>query len=178
MEPRPRSTRPTRVNRRLLLPVAVALLPALLPGLAGCASSRPSGPPFEASRDPAASSDLRTATAVARALVAREGAHLTSAGFTTGTGTVTDSNTGHRCESGRLLHVRLVGDFPHIVTTGPVAPRDPEPVPDLSPTGVHAVLVTADAATGEVCRIGVSTDHVGQAAGTTVIGLDELDERN
>ena len=32
---------------------------------------------------------------------------------------------------------------------------------------MHAVLLTADAATGKVCRIGVSTDDLGQAAGAT-----------
>lgn len=68
-------------------------------------------------------------------------------------GTRSQSNTGHQCLSGRLLQIKLVGDFPKIVTTGnPIDPRDPGPPPDFT---VHAVVVTADPETKQVCLIGV-----------------------
>jgi hypothetical protein len=73
-------------------------------------------------------------------------------------GTRSQSNTGHECLSGRLLQIELVGDFPHIVTTGePVDPRDPGPPPDFT---VHAVVVTADPETKQVCLIGVQVGEI------------------
>lgn len=103
--------------------------------------------------------------AFARDLVRQEirqdGAVLTSATVTAGYGQVTDSNIGHPCLSGRLLHIKLIGDFPHIVTTGhPVQPG--APIPDFA---VRAVDLTADAKTGRRCLVRVQTGNVAPAPG-------------
>lgn len=103
--------------------------------------------------------------AFARDLVRQEirqdGAVLTSATVTAGYGQVTDSNIGHPCLSGRLLHIRLIGDFLHVVTTGhPVQPG--APIPDFA---VRAVDLTADAKTGRLCLVRVQTGNVAPAPG-------------
>lgn len=69
-------------------------------------------------------------------------------------GTRRQSNTGSYCSSGRLLRIKLVGEFPRIVTTGPLgAPQDAD-------STVHAVVLTADAETEQVCLIGVQVGEV------------------
>lgn len=70
-------------------------------------------------------------------------------------GTRPQSNTGHACLSRRLLTVTLVGTFPEIVTTGP-SPGDPI----NGDYTVHAVVLTADPQTEEVCEIGVRVGNV------------------
>jgi hypothetical protein len=75
------------------------------------------------------------AVAVARQEVDKLGLPITSATATVGEGTVADSNTGHPCTSGTLLHIKLTGDFPTIVHGGiPGQPYEP----------TSAVLITAD----------------------------------
>lgn len=102
--------------------------------------------------------ELAKAAAVARQKVASEDATITSATVTVRRGTVTDSNTGTSCTSGRLLNIKLIGSFPHIGTTGhPVSPG--EPSPDFT---VGAVLITADARSGKACLIGVQTREHGE----------------
>lgn len=95
-------------------------------------------------------------------------ATIDSASFTVSEGTVTESNTGHVCDSGRLLRVRLIGDFPHIVTTGPL----PDETTTAKDTTVSAVLLTADYQTGKVCLVGVGTGEVAPETGATVLALD------
>lgn len=80
-------------------------------------------------------------------LVGCDSSGSTITSLTVGKGKVAQSNTGHPCTSGRLLHVQLVGSFPHIVTTGGVG----------GDSTVRTVLITADAGSGEVCEIGVRT---------------------
>jgi hypothetical protein len=59
-------------------------------------------------------------------------------------GTITASNTGHRCTSGNLLHLTLLGEF-NIVTAA------------VSGQPVHEVDITADPVTGAECFISVRT---------------------
>lgn len=81
-----------------------------------------------------------------------------------GPGTVTDSNTGHTCESGTIISVRLVGDF-DTVTAGPSV-RPGESAVD---TKVREVDLSVDAATGDTCLIGVRTEPSPSEAGGTVL---------
>lgn len=134
--------------------------------LSGCGSSlQHNSGPVGASGSPAPTQNNKGALtdreyAFARDLVRREIRRnddvLTSATVTASYGTVTDSNVGYPCMSGRLLHIKLIGDFPHTVTTGhAVKPGDP--MPDFT---VHAVDLTADAKTGRVCLVSVQTGKV------------------
>lgn len=108
------------------------------------------------------------ASDLVRSEIRREGAVLTSATVTVGYGRVIDSNLGYSCTSGRLLHIKLIGDFPHIATTGhPVKPGDP--IPDFT---VRAVVLTADAETGRACLMGVQTGEVAPAPGAISLPVD------
>lgn len=103
-------------------------------------------------------SELAKAVALARHEVHSQQATISSATVTVGSGKVLDANTGHPCTSGRLLNIKLIGSFPHTVTTGnPVRPG--EGTPDFT---VRAVLLTADARSGVACLIGVQTGERGQ----------------
>lgn len=96
-----------------------------------------------------------------RSEVRQEGAVLTSATVSVGYGKVFDSNVGYPCTSGQLLHIKLIGNFPHTVTTGhPVKPGAP-----VSDVTVHAVNLTADAKTGRLCLIGVQTGKLAPESG-------------
>ncbi len=88
--------------------------------------------------------------------ILREDAVLTSATAIAIYGEVTDSNVGYACTSGRLLYIKLIGDFPHITTTG-LAVKPGDPSTDLT---VHAIVITADGETGRACQIGVQTGNV------------------
>jgi hypothetical protein len=71
---------------------------------------------------------------------------------------VNDSNTGHPCTSGRELEIKLVGKFPHEVTSGhPVPPGSP--TPDFR---VRAIVITADAESGSVCLSSVQDGEDGK----------------
>ena len=108
--------------------------------------------------------EFKVAVAVARAEVAKEAATITSATATIGAGTVTETNDGPPCTSGTLLHIKLIGTFPHIVTTGrPLdgASSDSGVPTDGSGFSVTAVLITADPASGKACLLSV---HIGPAA--------------
>jgi hypothetical protein len=81
-------------------------------------------------------------------------------------GRVKQPNTGYACDSGRLLHIKLIGDFPRIGTTGnPLVPGTTTPE-DFT---VHAVLLTADPKTEHVCLIGVQTGDVEPEPGAVII---------
>ena len=114
---------------------------ALLPLLAACSATQsPEATPENAG--PYLSQDeVAKAEAVARDVIADQGASVTSASAIAQPGTVTDSNTGHPCTSGRKLQIKLIGDFPHTLTTGhPVKPGSPPP--DFT---VRAMIITTDA---------------------------------
>ncbi len=110
--------------------------------------------------------------AFALRLVRREVHHahadLTSATVTVGPGTVTEPNRGSACTSGRLLHLKLIGTFPHTVAGGLDHRDTSAPPPDLT---VHAVLLTADARTGRPCLEGVQTGHVTPDRGAVPLPL-------
>lgn len=108
------------------------------------------------------------ARALVRNEIRREGAVVTSATVTVSSGKVIDSNIGEPCTSGRLLNIKLIGDFPHTVTTGhPVLPGDP--TPDFT---VHADVLTADAKTGRPCLVGVQTGKVAPDPGAESLPLN------
>ena len=123
-------------------------------GQARLQSLKPSGREYEA------------ALAAARREIAREAASVTSASFRVVDGTVHDS----KCVSGRLLKIKLIGTFPHVVTSGyPVSPGT-SPEPDFT---VHAVVMTADAATSHVCVRGVQTGEVVPDPGARILNLHD-----
>ena len=74
-------------------------------------------------------------------------------------GTVTDSNTGHTCESGVIIDVRLTGAF-DTVTTGTTASPD---------TTVREIDLSVDESTGLTCLIAVRTRPVPRSDSDTVI---------
>jgi hypothetical protein len=135
-----------------LAPVSI-----LLVALAACSS--PSAVDGTARGDGASLSqrEIAEAEAVARRVAGEQDATVTSASVTARAGTVEDSNTGQPCTSGRELRILLIGDFPHIETTGhPVPPGSP--TPDFT---VRAMTITADAESGLACLIGLRTGEDG-----------------
>ena len=104
---------------------------------------------------------------MARQEINRERATVTSATATVGSGTVADGNLSGVCNSGRLLSIKLIGTFPHIVTTG-LAVSSASPPQDFT---VHAVLLTADAGSGRACLQSVQTGHPEPESGAVVLDL-------
>src|SRR6478672_4322756 len=101
--------------------------------------------------------EVAKARALARRVIASQGATVSSVSARVRPGRVASSNTGHRCSSGRLLELKLIGQFPHTVTTGhDTLPG--EPAPDFT---VRAVIITADARSGRACLVGVQTGENG-----------------
>ncbi|MGI8523458.1 MAG: hypothetical protein ACR2K3_09150 [Nocardioides sp.] len=148
--------------RRIVVRLGSAV--AVAPFLAGCGHHAP------AARGGLSGQEIARATAIARAEATREDAHVTSATVTAGRGVVVrDNNTGHSCRSGRVLHIKLIGNFPHIVTTGH-AVEPGQPMPDFT---VHAVGLTADPVTGQTCLIGVQTGHPRPATGAVILDLGQ-----
>lgn len=139
-----------------------------LPLLAACSSAQT---PYAAPNGGGTSlshHEIAKADAVVRQTIKGQGASVSSATVIERPGKVKDSNTGHPCTSGRELQIKLIGKFPHTVTTGhPVPPGSP--TPDFT---VRAMIVTADAKSGLVCLIGVQTGENGEprplAGGTTL----------
>ncbi|HET7355534.1 MAG TPA: META domain-containing protein [Nocardioidaceae bacterium] len=109
------------------------------------------------------------AVALARKEIREDDASVSSATVTVGRGTVTDSNLGHSCTSGRLLHIKLIGSFPRIVTSG--LPQDPSSPAVPGDFTVHAVLLTADAESGRACLKGVQTGDVAPEPGSVPLSL-------
>ena len=132
-------------------------------GLSACGSQPADGGPANGSHE---DRDLTLARAIAKDAVTAEEADVSSATFVVRSGTVTESNVGHSCTSGRLIEVKLIGDFPHIVTTG-----HPVRVGQDGDFTVTALDITADAADGKVCLKGVQTGVVEPASGAVEIPL-------
>ena len=143
-------------RQSLVKPILAALM--VLPLLAACSSiEMPHAAPHSSGRS-LSQDEVAKAEAVARQVTADQGASVSSASVIARTGKVRDSNTGHPCTSGRELQIKLIGNFPHTVTTGhPVPPGSP--VPDFT---VRAVIITADAVSGRACLIGVQTGESGE----------------
>lgn len=111
--------------------------------------------------------EFNVAVAIARAEADKGGATAgTTATATVGVGTVTDSNVGPACTSGTLLHIKLIGTFTKIVTTG-------SPTDDASGANndysVTAVLITADPASATACLVSVQTGAVVPDPGSTLL---------
>ena len=156
---------------------AACLLTAIAIG--GCASST-TNRTFDASDISSSAAahgsltdaEFKVAVAVARAEVAKEAATITSATATIGAGTETETNVGPPCTSGTLLHIKLIGTFPHIVTTGrPLdgASSDSGVPTDGSGFSVTAVLITADPASGKACLVSVQIGTVAPDPGATLL---------
>jgi len=113
------------------------------------------------------SQEYAAAVEVARQEIRHEQATVTSATATVDTGTVVRTNLSGHCDPGRLLHIKLIGTFPGIVTTGR-AVSSASPPQDLT---VHAVLLTADAGSGQACLLSVQTGHPEPEPGAVVLDL-------
>ena len=136
-------------------PIFAAL--AVLPLLAGCSSQQSPGAAPTGGGASLSQDEIAMAEAVARDAIADQGASVSSATAIARVGKVRNSNTGHPCTSGRELRIKLIGSFPHTVTSGhPVPPGSP--MPDFT---VRAVIITADAESGLPCLIGVQTGESG-----------------
>lgn len=151
------------------MPAAVKGVACLLAvvALEGCGNSakgaldEPSIASTALGHGPLTDQQFAAAVAVARAEAHKDDAVLTSATATIGDGTETDPNAGPACTSGRLLHIKLIGTFPHIVTGGFSSPASNGPV--------TVVLVTADAVSGQPCLIGVRIDAATPEPGAVLL---------
>lgn len=143
-------------------PLLAALL--LLPFLASCSSDHTSRATSESTspgpgqRMSLNQDEVAKAEAVAGQVIEDQGASVSSASAIARSGKVDDSNTGHPCTSGRVLQIKLIGRFPHTVTTGHPVPAG-SPAPDFT---VRAMIITADAQSGRACLIGVQTGENGE----------------
>lgn len=156
VEPSTMARRQTGVRRFL----AVLLL---LPLLAACSSDLPPrtspelASPRQDQRPSLSQDEAAKAVAVARQVIADQGASVSSTTALARSERIKASNTGHSCTSGRVLKIKLIGTFPHTGTTGhPVQAGDP--APDFT---VRAMIVTVDAQTGHACLLGVQTAENG-----------------
>jgi hypothetical protein len=100
-----------------------------------------------------------------REIRADESSAVSNASVTLTAGVVTDPNLAHACTSGHLLNIKLIGDFPHIVTDPPPNAASPQ---DAT---VHAVLLTAEATTGRACLKSVQTGDVSPDPGSVALNL-------
>lgn len=149
-------------HRLAIVSVGAGLI--LISGCAGAPTTRVS---TAAPHGDLSNREYAAAVELARHEIRQDKATVTSATATVGSGTVTQPNLNGRCESGRLLHIKLIGTFPTIVTTGnPVAAGARSP--DFT---VHAVVLTADATSGQSCQMGVQTGRPSPEPGAVVLDL-------
>lgn len=168
-------TPPPATNRRAVLAaVVVAAALAVLLSIAvarresrhtaaGQASTPAAAPTGHA---PLTDREFSIAVAIARRETARTARSITNATATVGKGRVRDSNTGHRCTSGTLLHIKVLGDF-NIVTGGRIFLSGSTAQP--GDQTVHAVLITADPHSAQACLISVQTGQVSRDPGAVVL---------
>ena len=139
---------------RNLVSATVAGL-VLGPFLGACTSTQRDDTPVDHGLTGA---ERAAAVAAARTEIERQEATVTSATVTIGRGPVAQSNTGFTCESDVVLKVKLIGDFPHVVTTGhALGPRNHGEDVDFI---VRAMLLKVDPDSGQTCLIGVQTGKV------------------
>lgn len=96
--------------------------------------------------------ELTFARNIARYWIAKSGAKVSSASVTATAGKEPSHNVGDACMSGRLLYIRLIGEFPNTA----VSPR-PGTAEEVSVRSMH---ITADAKTGRACLVGVGIKGV------------------
>src|SRR5258708_13213931 len=152
-------------RRQMVVKPRLAAL-VLLPLLASCSLHETLHTTPEAHATPKARGtslspdEVTKAETIARSVIADQGASVSSASVLARSGRVKDSNTGHPCTSGRELQIKLIGKFPHTVTTGhAVPPASPTP-----PFPLRAMIITADAAPGRACLIGVQTGETARSS--------------
>jgi len=162
--------RPTKVNAWTMCAVGLTAAALLVSGCSGSPSPSPT-PQSDPSRAPS-DADIATAEALVQQKVVEFGADLTSATLRVRDGIVQNPNTGsQRCDSGRLLRIKMIGTFSKIQTTGG-PPMDPDTSASPQDMKVHGVLMDADAASGEACMISVQTGVVTPDPEATVLSLD------
>ena len=125
----------------------------LLVLLSGCDSQTPD--------DVATHERVDKAVRIAQEYAAKEEATIRSATATWSDGTVATPNTGEECDSGQLVKITLAGSFPHITTSGG------PPGGDGTEGIVTGVFLTADAQSGGICLISVTTGDVESVEGAT-----------
>jgi hypothetical protein len=141
----------------------------LLFALAGCAtqSNHLATPATQRSSSALTAQEYTFARNIVRSEISRLRDVVTSATVTVSEGKVLDPNTGYPCTSGRVLNIKLIGDFIYIVIRHPaVLPGSPQP--DYT---VHAEMLTADAKTGRPCLIGVQVGKVAPEPGAVSLPL-------
>lgn len=137
-----------------VLGVAVVLLGAaaawgLLMLRADATHDRSVGNP--ADYGPLTAAQYAAAVGIVQKEIDREKARVTSATAVVRAGKVHQPNLAGRCTSGRVIRILLIGRFPNItVDPPPGAPDGP----------VTSVGITADAASGQACVLGVGNTHV------------------
>lgn len=152
-----------RAGRRkavLRASVAAALLLIVVSGLSLGNGTEPPRPAGTVDTGPLTDHQFTVAVSIARAEAERLGQPAVSATATVGKGTVYESNTGHICTSGLLLHIKLIGDF-HAIPHGSMPGQPYEPT--------SAVLITADPQSERACLIGVSTGEQRPADGSVLL---------
>jgi hypothetical protein len=111
-----------------------------------------------------------TAVNVARHEIENQDAEVTSATalLKKNAGKNAPSNTGQKCTSEQVLKIRLIGTFPHVITSGGPPGGDP------NGGRVSEMDITADAVSGDACLIGVGTSKKPKAEKrATVLQLDD-----
>lgn len=153
-----------RVALRL---TGLTILPFLL---AGCATQSDHGAALKTQQSGSAltAQEFTFARELVRNEILREGALVTSATVIVSLGEVFDSNIGVPCISGKLLNIKLIGDFPHAITDGQ-AVRPGDPNPDFT---VHAEVLTADGKSGRPCLVGVQTGKVSLEPGAVSLPIN------
>lgn len=111
--------------------------------------------------------DRVVATAVARHEADRSARWVSIATATLGTGTVTDSNTGHRCTSGKLLRIKVTGRWN--IAHGVIGPFRQPTTPDPRGSRMQTVIIQADPSTGFACLISFSPQGQRPDPGATVL---------
>jgi len=144
-------------RRQMVVHPFLAVIVAL-PLVAACSSATTPHATPESTGISLSQDEVAKAEAVARQVIADQGASVSNASVMARQGKVKDSNTGHPCTSGRELQIKLIGEFPHTVTTGHAVPPGSS-APDFT---VRAVIITADAESGRACLIGVQTAENGE----------------
>lgn len=158
-----RRARRKRRSELLTGMAAAAVLIILLGGVALKSGighwAQPAGQP--ADHGSLSDHEFAVAVDIARQQADKTAISITSATATVGIGTVAESNTGHPCTSGTLLHIKLIGEF-NIQHGG-----SPDDSGHYDP--VSAVLITADPDSGDACLITVQTGDVAPDPGATIL---------
>ncbi|MEZ0581216.1 hypothetical protein [Nocardioides sp. MH1] len=144
-----------RMTVRTSFVIAILLVVSTL---AACSSDHTPDPSRSGAGTTLSQDEIAKAEAVARRVIAEQGASVSSASVIGRQGKIESSNTGHVCASGRELLIRLIGTFPNTVTTGHLVPPG-SPTPDFT---VRAMNITVDAESGQECLIGVQTGENGE----------------